>query len=207
MRKKDNLKFSNILSFQRQTSKILELNQRSRKIFKLIVDDFLKDGKPVGSRKLSIKMGEKLSPASVRNVMFDLQEAGLLKSSQSSAGWMPTDLGLRVFVDGLLQVKRITSSQSKEIQETINKNSANSDQICNEAVNMLSGLLDCAGIVIAPKLDGSLKHIEFVPVSKDNALVILITDDGIIENRIISLPKGLPSSMLTETTNYLNSII
>ncbi len=81
MRKKDNLKFSNILSFQRQTSKILELNQRSRKIFKLIVDDFLKDGSAVGSRKLSIKMGEKLSPASVRNVMFDLQEAGLLKSS------------------------------------------------------------------------------------------------------------------------------
>ena len=207
MRKKDNLKFSNILSFHRQTSKILELNQRSRKIFKLIVDDFLKDGMPVGSRKLSIKMGEKLSPASVRNVMFDLQEAGLLKSSHSSAGRVPTDLGLRFFVDGLLQVKKITSSQSKEIQETISKNSANSDQICNDAVTMLSGLLDCAGIVIAPKLDGSLKHIEFVPVSKDKALVILITDDGIIENRIISLPKGLPSSMLTETTNYLNSII
>ena len=139
MRKKDNLKFSNILSFQKKTSKILELNQRSRKIFKLIVDDFLKDVMPVGSRKLSIKMGEKLSPASVRNVMFDLQEAGLLKSNHTSAGGIPTDLGLRFFVDGLLQVKKITSSQSKEIQETINKNSANSDQICNEAVTMLSG--------------------------------------------------------------------
>ena len=207
MGKKDNLKFSNILSFQKKTSKILELNQRSRKIFKLIVDDFLKDGMPVGSRKLSIKMGEKLSPASVRNVMFDLQEAGLLKSNHSSAGRIPTDLGLRFFVDGLLQVKKITSLQSKEIQNTINKNSANPDQICNDAVTMLSGLLDCAGIVIAPKLDGSLKHIEFVPVSRDKALVILITDDGIIENRIISLPKGLPSSLLTETTNYLNSII
>ena len=207
MRKKDNLKFSNILTFQKKNSKILELNERSRKIFKLIVDDFLKDGMPVGSRKLSIKLGEKLSPASVRNVMFDLQEAGLLKSNHSSAGRIPTDLGLRFFVDGLLQVKKITSLQSKEIQETISKNSANPDQICSDAVSMLSGLLDCAGIVIAPKLNGSLKHIEFVPVSKDKALVILITDDGIIENRIISLPKGLPGSLLTETTNYLNSII
>ena len=151
-------------------------------------------------------MGEKLSPASVRNVMFDLQEAGFLKSSHSSAGGCHR-FSLRFFVDGLLQVKKITSSQSKEIQETISKNSANPDQICNDAATMLSGLLDCAGIVIAPQLDGSLKHIEFVPVSKDKALVILITDDGIIENRIISLPKGLPSSMLTETTNYLNSII
>ena len=181
--------------------------KRSKQIFKLIVDDFLNEGKPVGSRRLSIKMGEQLSPASVRNVMFDLQEAGLLKSSHSSAGRVPTDLGLRFFVDGLLQVGKIGKNQSKEIQRTIDHSSANVEQICSDAGTLLSGLLDCAGIVLAPKLNGFLKHIEFVPMSKDKALVILITDDGIIENRIISLPKGLPNSTLIETTNYLNSII
>ena len=207
MKKKDNLKISNIFPFRENQPKILELDQRSREIFKLIVEDFLKDGLPVGSRKLSIKLNSTLSPASVRNVMYDLQESGLLRSTHSSSGRIPTDFGLRFFVDGLLQVKKITSSQSKEINKTINDNSASVDQICNDAVNMLSGLLDCAGIVMAPKLNGFLKHIEFVPISKDKALVVLITDDGIIENRIIELPKGLPSSVLIETTNYLNTII
>ena len=102
MRKKNNLKFSKSLINYHEPSPIFDLDRRSKQIFKLIVDDFLKDGKPVGSRKLSIKMGEKLSPASVRNVMFDLQEAGLLMSNHSSAGRIPTDLGLRLFVDGLL---------------------------------------------------------------------------------------------------------
>ena len=207
MNVKNNLNFSNVVLQKRTSSKILELDQRSREIFKLIVDDFLKDGLPVGSRKLSIKMGEKLSPASVRNVMSDLQDAGLLKSNHSSAGRIPTDLGLRFFVDGLLQVKKISETQTKEIKRAIDHSSANVEQICNDAGSLLSGLLDCAGIVLAPKLNGQLKHIEFVPVSRDKALVILITDDGIIENRIISLPIGLPISILTETTNYLNSII
>ena len=177
MEQKNNLKFTNSLLSKRESYKILDMDERSRKIFKLIVDDFLKDGKPIGSRKLSIKMGEKLSPASVRNV------------------------------DGLLQVKKISSSESNEIKNNINTNSVNLDQMCSEAGSLLSGLLDCAGIVLAPKLDGFLKHIEFVPMSKDRALVILITEDGIIENRIIKIPKGLPSSLLIETTNYLNSVI
>ena len=207
MTEKDNLKLSNLDLLKKNKSKIFELDKRSKQIFKLIVDDFLNEGKPVGSRRLSIKMGEQLSPASVRNVMFDLQEAGLLKSSHSSAGRVPTDLGLRFFVDGLLQVGKIGKNQSKEIQRTIDHSSANVEQICSDAGTLLSGLLDCAGIVLAPKLNGFLKHIEFVPMSKDKALVILITDDGIIENRIISLPKGLPNSTLIETTNYLNSII
>ena len=207
MEQKNNLKFTNSLLSKRESYKILDMDERSRKIFKLIVDDFLKDGKPIGSRKLSIKMGEKLSPASVRNVMYDLQEAGLLKSNHTSSGRVPTDLGMRFFVDGLLQVKKISSSESNEIKNNINTNSVNLDQMCSEAGSLLSGLLDCAGIVLAPKLDGFLKHIEFVPMSKDRALVILITEDGIIENRIIKIPKGLPSSLLIETTNYLNSVI
>ena len=207
MRKKNNLKFSKSLIHYHEPSPIFDLDRRSKQIFKLIVDDFLKDGKPVGSRKLSIKMGEKLSPASVRNVMFDLQEAGLLMSNHSSAGRIPTDLGLRLFVDGLLQVSQLSNVECTEIKNTININSTNVDQMCDEAGKLLSGLLDCAGIVLAPKLDGYLKHIEFVPMSKEKALVILVTEDGIIENRIIKTPKGLPNSLLVETTNYLNSII
>lgn len=206
MVKKNNQKIEK-KAYLKQLSPIFHLDQRSKQIFGLIVDDFLKDGKPVGSKRLSIKMGEKLSPASVRNVMFYLQEAGLLMSNHTSAGRIPTDLGLRFFVDGLLQVSRLSNMECSEIKKTINGNSQNIDQMCNEAGNLLSGLLDCAGIVLAPKLDGVLKHIEFVPVSKEKALVILITESGIIENRIIRVPKGLPSSLLVETTNYLNSII
>ena len=206
MEQKNNLKFTNSLLTKNESNKVLDMDQRSRKIFKLIVDDFLKDGKPVGSRKLSIKMGEKLSPASVRNVMYDLQETGLLKSNHTSSGRIPTDLGLRFFVDGLLQIKKISSSASNEIKNNINTNSVNLDQMCSEAGSLLSGLLDCAGCSCA-KAEWILKHIEFVPLSEDRALVILITGDGIIENRIIKIPKGLPSSLLIETTNYLNSVI
>ena len=188
-------------------SSLFDLDQRSKKIFRLIVNDFLKDGKPVGSRKLSIKMGEKLSAASVRNVMYDLQEAGLLQSNHTSAGRIPTDLGLRFFVDGLLQVGRLTNNQCSEIEKVINSQSQNVEEMFSETSSLLSGLLDCAGIVLAPKLEEYIKHIEFVPVSKDKALVILVTATGIIENRIIDVPKGLPASHLIETTNYLNSII
>ena len=188
-------------------SQIFDLDQRSKKIFSLIVDDFLKDGKPVGSRKLSFKMSEKLSPASVRNVMSDLQDAGLLSADHISAGRIPTDLGLRFFVDGILQVGTLNNSECSEIKKIVNENAQNVDQMCNEAGKLLSGLLDCAGIVLAPKIEGTLKHIEFVPVDSEKALVILITEAGIIENRIIKIPKGLPSSILIEISNYLNSII
>ena len=119
MEQKNNLKFTNSLLSKRESYKILDMDERSRKIFKLIVDDFLKDGKPIGSRKLSIKMGEKLSPASVRNVMYDLQEAGLLKSNHTSSGRVPTDLGMRFFVDGLLQVKKYQAQKVTKLKITL----------------------------------------------------------------------------------------
>ncbi len=187
-------------------SHLKDLNARSKVIFSLIVNDFLKTGNPVGSRKLSFKMGEQLSPASIRNVMYDLQESGLLKSNHTSSGRVPTDLGLRFFVDGLLQVGKLKNNECKEIKNTINIKHKNIEDLCNEASVLLSGLSDCAGIVAAPKMGGHLKHIEFVPVSNDSALVILVTETGMIENRMIKIPKGLPSTLLVETTNYLNSI-
>tara|TARA_B100000963_G_C22590069_1_gene655042 strand:- start:441 stop:1541 length:1101 start_codon:yes stop_codon:yes gene_type:complete len=207
MEKKNNPKVGKNKLNESPTSHLFDLDKRSKKIFRLIVNDFLKDGKPVGSRKLSIKMGEKLSAASVRNVMFDLQEAGLLRSNHTSAGRIPTDLGLRFFVDGLLQVGKLTNNQCSEIEKVINGKLQNVEEMFSETSSLLSGLLDCAGIVLAPKLEGFIKHIEFVPVSNEKALVILVTETGIIENRIIEVPKGLPASLLVETTNYLNSII
>ena len=121
MEKKNNPKIRKIKFSDNLKSSLFNLNQRSKQIFRLIVNDFLKDGKPVGSRRLSIKMGEKLSAASVRNVMSDLQDAGLLQSNHTSAGRIPTDLGLRFFVDGLLQVGRLTNNQCTEIEKVINK--------------------------------------------------------------------------------------
>ena len=168
-------------------SHLKDLNARSKVIFSLIVNDFLKTGNPVGSRKLSFKMGEQLSPASIRNVMYDLQESGLLKSNHTSSGRVPTDLGLRFFVDGLLQVGKLKNNECKEIKNTINIKHKNIEDLCNEASVLLSGLSDCAGIVAAPKMGGHLKHIEFVPVSNDSALVILVTETGMIENRMIKI--------------------
>ncbi|MAI83476.1 MAG: heat-inducible transcriptional repressor HrcA [Rickettsiales bacterium] len=187
------------------SSQIIELDKRSKKIFSLIVEDYMNTGGPVGSRKLSNKLEDKLSPASVRNVMCDLQEAGLLTSTHSSAGRFPTDLGMQFFVDGLLQVGRLSQVECSDIKKKITSKTRSAEEIYDDATHLLSGLSDCAGIVVAPKLDGGMKHIEFVPISKEQALVVMVSDKGLVENRLIKLPKGLPSNTLVEISNYLNS--
>ncbi len=188
-----------------KSSPIIELDKRSKEIFSLIVDDFVTTGEPVGSRKLSSRLDKKLSPASVRNVMSDLQEAGLLTSSHSSAGRYPTDLGMQFFVDGLLQVGKLSKNECSKIKKNFLGSPTNFEQMYDNAIHMLSGLSDCAGIVVAPKLEGGMKHIEFVPVGKEQALVIMVSENGLIENRLIKVPRGLPSSTLIEISNYLNS--
>jgi len=186
-------------------SQIIELDKRSKKIFSLIVEDYMNTGVAVGSRKLSTKLKDRLSPASVRNVMYDLQEAGLLTSNHSSAGRFPTDLGMRFFVDGLLQVGSLSQIECSDIKKKITSNTSSAEEIYSDATKLLSGLSDCAGIVVAPKLDGGMKHIEFLPISKEQALVVMVSDKGLVENRLIKLPKGLPSNTLVEISNYLNS--
>ncbi len=190
---------------KKRSSPIIDLDKRSKEIFSLIVDDFVNNGGPVGSRRLSVKLEEKLSPASVRNVMSDLQDAGLLTSSHSSAGRVPTDFGMRFFVEGLLQVGSLSVNECTDIKKQCIGNGRSLDQMYDDAIHMLSGLSDCAGLVLAPKLEGGLKHIEFIPVSKEQALVIMVSETGLIENRIIKIPKGLPNSILVEITNYLNA--
>lgn len=184
---------------------IAELNQRSLDIFRELVDAYVETGDPVGSRTLSRRLEVQLSPATIRNVMADLEEAGLLYSPHTSAGRMPTDKGLRFFVNGLLERGNISKGDQDIVEQRCQSAGHNLPALLEEATSLLSGLSQCAGLVVAPKTDSKLKHVEFVGLGPDKALVVLITEDGLVENRVIKLPNSLPPSALVEATNYLSS--
>jgi heat-inducible transcriptional repressor len=184
---------------------ISELNERSREIFRMIVDTYVETGEPVGSRTLARRGRLDLSPASIRNVMADLEEAGLLYAPHTSAGRLPTDAGLRMFVSGLLEIGGLSDAERHSIEGRCATAGKSLPQALEEATTALSGLSRCAGLVIAPKTERPLKHIEFVPLSPGRALVVLVTEDGLVENRLIDVPLGTPPSTLQAATNYLNS--
>ncbi len=183
-----------------------KLDARSREIFKRIVESYLETGEPLGSRNLSRIIPMTLSPASVRNVMQDLEEAGLIFAPHTSAGRMPTQTGLRFFVDAMMEFGDLTQDerQSIEAQVAASAGAKPLETLLTEASQMLSGLSRGAGIVMSAKTSSKLKHIEFVRLDPGQALVILVTEDGQVENRIIPLPAGLPQSALVEATNFLN---
>jgi len=182
-----------------------ELNERSREIFRQIVDAYLETGDPVGSRTIARRMKTQLSPATIRNVMADLEDAGLLFAPHTSAGRMPTDTGLRMFVDGLLEIGNLTADERESIEGKCAATGNSMRGMLEEATNALSGLSGCAGLVMAPKTDKPLRHIEFVHLSPGRALVVMVTENGIVENRVIETPPGLPASALVEATNYLSA--
>jgi len=184
---------------------ISELNERSRSILRLIVEAYVETGEPVGSRTLSRRLNIKLSPATVRNTMADLEELGLLYSPHTSAGRLPTEAGLRLFVDGLLEVGNLTGAERKEIEALCTASGRSLNQVLEEVSSLLSGLSHCAGLVMAPKTEAKLRHIEFVGLGPGRALVVLVTEEGLVENRIIDVPVGLPPSGLVEASNYLSS--
>lgn len=186
-----------------------DLDKRSREIFRSIVETYLETGEPVGSRNVSRNLAMSLSPASVRNVMSDLEHLGLLHSPHTSAGRLPTEIGLRFFVDALLEVGDLTEDERQQIDVQVRASSeANStEQVLTEASQMLSGLSMGAGVVMTHKSDMRLKHIEFVRIEPLKALAILVSEDGSVENRVIDLPADLPASALVEATNYLNAQI
>ncbi len=189
-------------------SELQLLNERSRTILRRIVESYLTTGEPVGSRNLARALPIALSPASIRNVMSDLEHLGLIISPHTSAGRMPTQLGLRMFVDGLLEVGDISQDERKQIEAQIGFQREKSvDQLLAEAGEMMSGLSHCAGVVLAEKQVARLKHIEFVPLEPGKGLVVLVDEEQNVENRIISLPAGLPPSALQEASNYLNTHI
>jgi heat-inducible transcriptional repressor len=183
------------------------LSERSREIFRQIVDAYVETGEPIGSRTISRRLGIGLSPATIRNSMADLEEAGLLYSPHTSAGRMPTDAGLRLFVDGLLEVGRLSQGERENIETHCQATGKSLAQVLEQATTALSGLSRCAGLVLAPKTERSLKHVEFVNLGPGRALVVLVTEDGMVENRIIEVPLGVPPSALVTAGNYLSSRI
>src|SRR5215468_625341 len=185
------------------------LNERSREIFRQIVESYLATGEPVGSRNLSRLLPITLSPASVRNVMSDLEQLGLIYAPHTSAGRLPTELGLRFFVDALMEIGDITEDERRSIEAQVaaSGHGKSVEVVLTEASVLLSGLTRSAGIVLAVKSNPRLKHIEFVRLEPERALVVLVAEDGQVENRVVNLPKGLPTSALTEATNFLNARI
>ena len=185
--------------------RLQDLNQRSREILRMIVDAYVETGEPVGSRTLSRRLGMDLSPATVRNVMADLEELGLLFAPHTSAGRLPTDLGLRLVVNGLLEHGNLTADEQSRIETQCAATGRSLPEVLEETSSMLSGLSRCAGLVMAPKAEAPLKHIEFVALGPGRALAIMVTATGVVENRIIDVPMGLPASSLVEATNFLSS--
>jgi len=182
---------------------IRELNDRSRDIFRVIVENFLETGEPVGSRTLSRVGHLQLSPASIRNIMADLTDAGLLYAPHISAGRLPTQEGLQLFVDGLLEVGNLSEAERADINARCAVEGKNIDAVLGEASSMLSGLSNCASLVLAPKSDSPIKQIEFVYLGGAKALVIMVTADGQVENRTVEIPTNMDPSALQEASNYL----
>ncbi len=186
---------------------LAQLNERSREIFRQIVESYLATGEPVGSRNLSRLITTQLSPASVRNVMADLEQLGLIYAPHTSAGRMPTELGLRFFVDALMQIGDLNENDRRAIESQVAGVGKSMEEVLTEASGLLSGLTRAAGVVLTDKTTVRLKHIEFVRLEPERALVVLVAEDGQVENRVVQLPVGLPSSALTEATNFLNARI
>ncbi len=188
---------------------LAQLNERSREIFRLIVESYLATGEPVGSRNLSRILPMTLSPASVRNVMSDLEQLGLVYAPHTSAGRLPTEIGLRFFVDALMQIGDLTERDRKAIEAQVagSGQAKSLEAVLTEASGLLSGLSRAAGVVLTAKSNPRLKHVEFVRLEPERALAVLVSEDGQIENRVLNLPVGLPTSALIEAGNFLNARI
>ncbi|GAA6200708.1 heat-inducible transcriptional repressor HrcA [Aquicoccus sp. SU-CL01552] len=185
-----------------------ELNDRSREVFRRVVESYLDSGDPVGSRTLTRSLSEKVSAATIRNVMQDLEFLGLLDSPHVSAGRVPTQMGLRMFVDGFLEVSDPEVADREKIEATVSgSNSADVGGLLDRVGAALSGVTHGASLVLAPKQEAEIRHIEFVSLAQDRALVVLVFADGHVENRLFKPPPGQTPSSMREATNFLNTLI
>lgn len=187
-----------------QTPSLAELNDRARAIFRQIVDAYLLSGSPVGSRTLSKGGGLGLSPASIRNVMQDLEELGLLAAPHTSAGRLPTELGLRMFVDGMMQAAEVSEEERAALEAGLAPGVAMEDAL-SRTTAALSGLSHCAGLVLVPAREMIIRQLSFVPLSPQRALVVLVGADGSVENRLLDLPPGVLSTTLEAAANYIST--
>jgi heat-inducible transcriptional repressor len=187
------------------SSDLSSLDGRAREIFREIVESYLSTGEPVGSRTLSKLAGVGLSPASIRNTMADLASLGLLEAPHAMAGRLPTQMGLRFFVDSLLQLGDVPPDEKREIDARIAAAGSNPQDVMGAASDLLSGLAGGAGLVVTPERDAPVRHAEIVGIGPGQALLVLVFEDNQVENRIINTPADLPSGALSEAANYLNA--
>ena len=187
-----------------QSPNVADLNDRAREVFRQIVDSYLATGTPVGSRTLSKLGGLGLSPASIRNTMQDLEEIGLLAAPHTSAGRLPTQIGLRMFVDGMMQASEPSDDERAAIEHGMSGNAAIED-VRARTTMVLSGLSHCAGLVLVPRRELLIRQISFVPLSPERALVVLVGVDGSVENRVVELADGVPPAALEAAANYINA--
>jgi heat-inducible transcriptional repressor len=183
---------------------VSQLSERARLIFRDIVDSYLATGNPVGSRTLSRTGGVTLSPASIRNVMQDLEELGLLAAPHTSAGRVPTEQGLRLFVDGMMQAASPSPEEEAAIEAEASRSGGSLEEVIGRTTAVLAGLAQCAAVVAAPKAEPVLRQLSLVPLPANRALAVLVGADGSVENRLMDLPAGLPPAALEEAANYVN---
>ncbi|MEO9468773.1 heat-inducible transcriptional repressor HrcA [Parasphingorhabdus sp.] len=186
------------------TTPITEMTDRAQDIFRVVVESYLESGAPVGSRTISKAPGLELSPASIRNVMQDLEELGLLAAPHTSAGRMPTEMGLRLFVDGMMQAAEPSQQERDAIESQITEDGP-VEEALRATTSVLSGLSSCAGLVLVPKREPLLKQFSFVKLSEGQGLAILVSQDGAVENRVLDLPIGISESALVEASNFLSA--
>jgi heat-inducible transcriptional repressor len=186
------------------TPPIHELTDRARDVFRIVVESYLDSGAPVGSRTISKISALNLSPASIRNVMQDLEEAGLLSHPHTSAGRIPTESGLRLFVDGMMQASAPSAEERAAIELRAGQAGPVEEALANTTA-ALSGLSSCAGLVLVPKAEPVLRQFGFVPLSHDRALAVLVSEDGSVENRVVELPGGMDPAALQRAANYLSA--
>lgn len=185
---------------------VADMNDRAREVFRRVVESYLTSGDPVGSRTLTRSFSEKLSAATIRNVMQDLELLGLLGSPHVSAGRVPTQLGLRMFVDSLLEVGTVSLPDRERIESDLGSEGNDVGSLLDQVGATLSGITGSASVVLAPKYEAEIRHIEFVNLSSDRALVVLVYSDGRVENRIFTPPAGQTPSSMREAANFLNSL-
>ena len=181
-----------------------ELDKRAQILLKTLIEHYISDGQPIGSRTLLQHSGLDLSPATIRNVMADLENLGFVASPHTSAGRIPTQKGYRLFVDTLLSVQPLNSQQIQQVKASLN--SPDPQLLIASAADMLSNLTQFAGVVMVPKRKAlAFKHLEFMPLSEKRILVIIVTSDGNVQNRIIIAEKPYTASELTQASNYFNA--
>ena len=188
------------------TPPILELTDRARDVFRVVVENYLASGTPVGSRTIAQGSGLNLSPASIRGVMQDLEELGLLAAPHTSAGRMPTERGLRLFVDGMMHALEPSAEERAAIEARVVQPGPVEEALAATTA-ALSGLSACAGLVLVPKREARLRQLGFVRLADDRALAVLVAEDGSVENRVVAVPQGTPASALHEAANYVSAML